>query len=85
MHRTQIYIGRASHRRLRSLAARRKTTISHLIREAVDGLVAKAETGGADAILDRVAGIWADRPAAEIDVRKSRAGWGKRSKGITRR
>ena len=78
MQRTQIYLGRESHRRLRTLAARRKTTVSHIIREAVDSMVKQAETESPAAVIKRVAGIWADRPSRDTDVRTLRKEWAKR-------
>ncbi len=78
MQRTQIYLDRQMHRRLRSLAVHRGTTLSNLVREAVDRYMATGAQDDLIAIIDRACGLWADRPESETDVRALRAGWTQR-------
>ncbi len=78
MQRTQIYLDRQTHRRLRSLAVHRGTTLSHLVREAVDNFIADGAQDDPTAIIDRASGLWADRLEAETDARALREGWAQR-------
>ena len=78
MQRTQIYLDAKTHRRLRSLAVHRGTTLSNLVREAVDCYMATGAQDDPMAVIDRACGLWADRPESETDVRALRADWAQR-------
>ena len=82
--RTQIYLSARQQHRLEALARRASQSKSHLIRAAIDRMLDAEEQGADDANarrqrLQQLAGVWADKPAAELpDVRALRQGWRRR-------
>lgn len=61
MVRTQIYLTDKERAALRKLSVETKKNQSELIREAVDGLIARLTHRQRDQVLDRVAGLWKHR------------------------
>ncbi len=61
MERTQVYLSRDQRTGLASLATRSGKNKSELIREAVDGLLAREAAATRKDALARVAGMWRDR------------------------
>jgi len=64
MIRTQIQLEESQHEKLKALAARRSTSISHLIREGVDQILAMAEEDPRWSRLWEVVGAFHDRDGA---------------------
>ena len=64
MIRTQIQLEESQHERLKALAAKRSTSISHLVRQGVDQLLATAEEDPAWDRLWDVVGAFHDRDGA---------------------
>ena len=65
MRRTQLYLDEECARLLSTESRRRGTTISALVREAVDHVYGKSSTKDRDVIIDRLAGVWAGRADLE--------------------
>ncbi|MGH7700503.1 MAG: CopG family transcriptional regulator [Gemmatimonadales bacterium] len=61
MHRTQLYLDRATHARLKAVAKRRGRTVSELVREALELVYGPSHTGERLATLRGIAGLWRDR------------------------
>ncbi len=61
MKRTQLYLDEEMSRALAAESRRRGTTISALVREAVVAAYGRHETDDRHAIIERLAGVWADR------------------------
>jgi hypothetical protein len=61
MVRTQIYLTKREHERLRRLAARTGRSQSELIRTAVDQFLEQQGAAGRQQVLEEVAGIWRER------------------------
>ena len=61
MVRTQIYLTKREHDRLRRLAARSGRSQSEIIRQAVDHWLEQKGSEGRRQVLKEVAGIWRDR------------------------
>src|SRR5712692_5043562 len=61
MHRTQLYLDRTIHARLKALAKRRGRTVSDLVREALALVYGSDQTGERLATLRGIAGLWRDR------------------------
>lgn len=87
MTRTQVYLSREDLRLLKTLARQRRTTMSELIRQAVEATYGLPGPEEFARVLQQVAGIWANRPEfadPERYVRQLRQGrrlrrlWGKR-------
>jgi hypothetical protein len=89
MRRTQLYLDEECARVLAAESRRRGTTVSALVREAVDQAYGTGSAKDRHAVIDRLAGVWSDRADLEdIDVvvrqlrRSSRpARWGGRQGG----
>lgn len=73
MQRTQIYLTEAQGQGLRTLARRTGRKQSELIRDAVDRLLAEPPAADWKEALRRTAGMWADRPSIEEEMREIRA------------
>jgi predicted transcriptional regulator len=74
MTRTQIYLTETETAALERLARETGRKKSELIREAVDAYVAKRQAGHRNAVLDRAAGLWAERGELP-DARELRKSW----------
>jgi hypothetical protein len=61
MRRTQLYLDRAIHARLKAVAKRRGRTVSDLVREALELVYGSADSGERLATLRGIAGLWHDR------------------------
>lgn len=61
MQRTQLYLDRAIHTRLKALAKRRGRTVSDLVREALELVYGSTQAGERLASLRGIAGLWRDR------------------------
>jgi hypothetical protein len=61
VHRTQLYLDREIHARLRTLAKRRGRTVSDLVREALELVYGSVQTEERIATLRGIAGLWRDR------------------------
>jgi hypothetical protein len=61
MHRTQLYLDRDLHARLTSLARRRGSTLSELVREALVLVYGPAQTQEEIKTLSSIEGLWRDR------------------------
>jgi predicted DNA-binding ribbon-helix-helix protein len=61
MHRTQLYLDRAIHARLKAVAKRRGRTVSDLVREALELVYGSADSGERFATLRGIAGLWRNR------------------------
>jgi hypothetical protein len=73
MRRTQLYLDEECGRMLAAESRRRRTTISALVREAVDRAYGSGSAKNRAAIIDRLAGIWRNRTdLGKADVRKLR-------------
>ena len=89
MRRTQLYLDEESARVLTSESRRRGTTISALVREAVDQAYGSGSAQDRSALIDRLAGVWSDRADledADATVRALRQStrstrWGKSGRG----
>jgi predicted nucleic acid-binding protein len=94
MRRTQLYLDEECARLLSTESRRRGTTVSALVREAVDLVYSKSSAKDRGALIDRLAGVWVDRTDlddAEATVRALRQSrrpgrWGGgRKAGVYRR
>lgn len=63
MQRTQIYLTESEHQGLQRLAETRKSTLSAVIRDAVDRYLQASETTDWQARRLAALGLWADHPA----------------------
>ena len=75
VHRTQLYLDRAIHARLKALAKRRGLTVSELVRDALELVYGSTQIGERLATLRGIAGLWRDREDlgdADVDVRRLR-------------
>jgi hypothetical protein len=89
MRRTQLYLDEECARLLAAESRRRGTTVSALVREAVDQAYGKDSAKDRHVLIERLAGIWSDRAdLADTDaiVRSLRqsarpARWGGRQSG----
>ena len=61
MERTQIYLSEEERRALVTIAGRSGRTQSELIREAVDGFIARYQEGNRRELLRCARGMWKDR------------------------
>ncbi len=68
MHRTQLYLDRAIHARLKALAKRGGLTVSQLVRDALELVYGSTQTGERLATLRGIAGLWRDREDGDADV-----------------
>ncbi len=68
MNRTQIYLEPDQQKRLRSIAAEHATTISQLIREAIDELIGRHQKPKADP-LDGIISLYSDSDDREGSTR----------------
>jgi hypothetical protein len=86
MVRTQIYLNDHLKSGLKRLSARRRITVSELIRQAVEQLLEKSSANFDEAV-ERSFGIWRSRKNLEsssLYVRKIRRGWEKRGRKAPR-
>ena len=65
MRRTQLYLDEECARILAAESRRRGTTVSALVREAVDQAYGKDSAKDRHVLIDRLAGVWSDR--ADLD------------------
>ena len=65
MTRTQLYLDEECVRILAAESRRRGTTVSALVREAVDQAYGKDSAKDRHVLIDRLAGVWSDR--ADLD------------------
>lgn len=72
MLRTQVYLSDSQDQGLKRLARSTGRSQSALIREAIDKLIAEQPAEDWKACLLSAAGMWADRPEAEDEVREIR-------------
>lgn len=68
MQRTQIYLTDSEQDGLQQLARSRGSTVSAVIREAVDQYLQSASTADWQARRLAAFGLWADRPTADLDA-----------------
>ena len=61
VHRTQLHLDRELHARLKSLAERRGSTVSELVREALLQVYGPAQTDAEITTLKHIAGLWRGR------------------------
>lgn len=61
MRRTQLYLDEECVRILAAESRRRGTTVSALVREAVDQAYGKDSAKDRHVLIDRLAGVWSDR------------------------
>jgi len=61
VHRTQLYLDRAIHSRLKALAKRHGRTVSELVRDALALVYGSTEAGERLTTLRGIAGLWRDR------------------------
>jgi hypothetical protein len=61
MRRTQLYLDEEMSRTLTAESRRRGTTVSALVREAVAAAYGRPEAADRHAVIQRIAGVWADR------------------------
>ncbi len=61
MHRTQLYLDRATHARLKAVAKRRGRTVSDLVREALELVYGSVNTEERLTTLRGIAGLWRNR------------------------
>jgi len=61
VHRTQLYLDKTTHARLKAAARRRGRTISDLVREALELVYGSPHTADRLATLRGIAGLWRDR------------------------
>jgi hypothetical protein len=61
VHRTQLYLDRETHARLKALARRHGRTVSDLVREALDLVYGSPQTDERITTLRDIAGLWRDR------------------------
>lgn len=61
MRRTQLYLDEEMSRTLTAESRRRGTTVSALVREAVAAAYGRPAAGDRHAVIQRIAGVWADR------------------------
>lgn len=61
MHRTQLYLDRELHARLKALARRRGRTLSELVREALVAVYGPTQTEDWIKTLRGIEGLWRDR------------------------
>jgi hypothetical protein len=73
MLRTQVYLSESQDQGLKRLARSTGRSQSALIREAIDKLIAEQPGEDWKASLLSAAGIWADRPEVEDEMRETRA------------
>lgn len=79
MVRTQLYLHDDIHRKLRRIAREQGTTISELVRRALQQVYSEEVSAGEwTSAVDAVAGLWADRD--DIDD-----GWSRRIRSGSRR
>ncbi|MGH6898787.1 MAG: CopG family transcriptional regulator [Geminicoccaceae bacterium] len=83
--RTQIYLTAAQKRQLERLAAVTGKKQSEMIREAIDGYLAKEEPKDWKGAFEAVRGMWADRDDLDDFVRDLRAEWERRLERSYRR
>lgn len=74
MIRTQVYLTEEEKKGLEAAARAQGLSQSDLIRKAVDALLSQSGDVDKGAVLDEIAGIWADRDDAP-DVRDLRTAW----------
>jgi hypothetical protein len=74
--RTQIYLTQQERTGLSSLAEKTGTTLSELVREAVNRYLVQSRSDRCDAVLKAAAGLWKDRQDLP-DFKAARAGWGR--------
>jgi predicted DNA-binding protein len=80
MVRTQVYLTEAHKRGLERLASSTGRKQSQLIREALDGYLARKGSGDWKEALEAVRGMWADRDDLDDLVSDLRAGWTRRGR-----
>jgi hypothetical protein len=68
MVRTQIYLTREEHSRLRSLARRSGRKQSELIREAIDAFLERTQIRHQKQRMQKCRGIWKDRDLSEFEA-----------------
>lgn len=61
MRRTQLYLDEECARILAAESRRRGTTVSALVREAVEQAYGKGSAKDRHVLIDRLAGVWSDR------------------------
>jgi hypothetical protein len=93
MRRTQLYLDEECARILAAESRRRGTTVSALVREAVDQAYGKGSAEDRSVLIDRLAGVWSERAdleSADAVVRSLRrskrpARWEGRSRQVPAR
>lgn len=83
LSRTQIYLSGQQQAALDVLSKRSATTRSHLIRLAIERLLAAEEQNtflqsDKRKRLSTIAGSWDKRPTSDVDIRELREGWSRR-------
>ena len=78
MVRTQVYLTEAHKQGLERLATATGRRQSELIREALDGYLARKGSGDCKEALAAVRGMWADRDDLDDLVDDLRGGWDRR-------
>jgi Arc/MetJ-type ribon-helix-helix transcriptional regulator len=82
--RTQVYLTEQQDQGLKRLAKRSGRSQSQLIRDAIDRLIESEPQPDWKAALRSAAGIWADRPEIDAEMREIREGLKRRHERLER-